>query len=108
MLAPALIVSLFSSVAFGKLHENVADLPSLQSDFVIDGGVPLLQLNSSPQFVKWDRRDCRRKSFDEKHKRLCLGRQPIVPAAHTHAATYVLAERGADLDHLIKAYWAGK
>ncbi|KAJ7609223.1 aryl-alcohol oxidase [Mycena polygramma] len=30
---------------------------------------------------------------------------PIVPAAHTQAATYVVAERGADL---IKAYWAGK
>ncbi|KAJ7613818.1 aryl-alcohol oxidase precursor [Mycena polygramma] len=38
MLAPALIISLFSGVALCKLYEDVADLPGLQYDFVIVGG----------------------------------------------------------------------
>ncbi|KAK6980925.1 aryl-alcohol oxidase [Favolaschia claudopus] len=39
MLTPALtILSLFSSVALSKIYEDVADLPSLQYDFVVVGG----------------------------------------------------------------------
>ncbi|KAJ7644893.1 pyranose dehydrogenase [Roridomyces roridus] len=38
MLAPALTILSFAAVSFGKLYERVADLPTLQYDFVIVGG----------------------------------------------------------------------
>jgi hypothetical protein len=42
MFAPALTILLFfSGVAFCKLYENVADLPSLHYDFVIVGGMSI-------------------------------------------------------------------
>jgi hypothetical protein len=42
MFAPALtILSFFSGVGFCKLYEDVADLPSLDYDFVIIGGMSI-------------------------------------------------------------------